>query len=131
MKKIEIYQLANKKSLWGSVDSEKVFNILNEHINNNPKNSEIVDIDFSNISSIDYSFIKKVFIELINIHVLNDMKFVFSNISNYEIVYHLDEVFKIHKYSAFINIDNRVNPIGANKMDLESSFTFLEKNQIS
>ena len=130
MEKLRIHQLAKKEALWGSVDSEKVFNVLNDYVNSISRDTEIVEFDLSNITSIDYSFIKNVFIELIDSYEFLDMKFMFSNIPNFEIVYHLDEVFKIHNHTAFINIENRINSIGTNKMDIESSFAFLEKNLV-
>jgi hypothetical protein len=115
MKNISIYNLIKKEALWGIADSNIAFSELYGLMKNDFKDSDSVEFNLHNISSVDYSFIKDVFIRLINMEEFNGIKIYFSDLQNYEIVFHLDDVFKINGNSAFIKIQDRVSYIGANK----------------
>lgn len=112
MNTYSIFKKSKKSILWGSFDSEFVFNDLKKHIVSSKNVSNDIELDFKGIKSIDYSFINEVFVKLIQDLDNNDFNFIFKNIENDAILYYLNQTFQKRNLIAHFKINETKVSIG-------------------
>lgn len=113
----ELSSETNRKNLWGNSDSD----IIYKKIINLIENEDKIIFDLKGIRTIDYSFIKNVFIKTVKYSQAKNVIIVFKNIENESIQYYLTKAFSSNKVKAQIEKDNGIFFIGK---EVEEELTF-------
>jgi heat shock protein HspQ len=114
MSNYRIISRSKRGILWGDFDSDLILKDIKEHIEISESTEDEVELDFKGIKSVDYSFIDKVFIKL-----LEDRRekpffhLVFTNIEYDSIIYYLNQSFSKNNFVAHVKIKNKIRSIGS------------------
>lgn len=109
-------EIVKKNNLWGEIDGENIFEILNSKLNKN--DSKTIEINLGGIKSMDNIFIQKTFIRAIKIINENNFgfnKLIFSNPDNDIILYSLNRslkkksLFAIFKNDEYYSISGNID----------------------
>ncbi len=126
---LEISKKFNKNNLWGNIDSEIVFKQLDGFLSEISSNFKFIEVNLNGISSIDDSFIKQVFIKILEQPYFQEGKsLVFSNPSSFEILYYINETFKKNSKFAFVKINDKISTLG--KESFIDKSTLLMMNEL-